>query len=220
MPRRLFTLCSTLSLLTCVATLVLWGASLNQSIPVRVRSGPGRADFVVFAGGGAYVVRQEVAGAAAAGGAWAADVGEYGGLRVRAAGGGQALAEITFGGPGPPGGGSRPAWGVTSFRVAGPRATFHTPAGAPATVGLVMRGAGAPCWLLALGTAALPAAWLRGYLRRRRLRADAARGLCRSCGYDLRATPGRCPECGAVAVGGGALRGGGSGEPSRVAECG
>ena len=34
--------------------------------------------------------------------------------------------------------------------------------------------------------------------RKRKLSGRLNAGLCASCGYDLRATPGRCPECGAV----------------------
>jgi hypothetical protein len=55
----------------------------------------------------------------------------------------------------------------------------------------------APYWLFVLLTAVVPAAWAGGRFRRDlRSHRFSARGLCSSCGYDLRATPGRCPECG------------------------
>jgi hypothetical protein len=53
--------------------------------------------------------------------------------------------------------------------------------------------AGAPAWLIWPLTIVVPARWTgRQFRRHRRVR----RGECLNCGYDLRASTDRCPECG------------------------
>ena len=57
-----------------------------------------------------------------------------------------------------------------------------------------------PYWSLALGFAVFPLIEAECYRRRLRRRRRPAEGLCEQCGYDLRATPERCPECGTPVV--------------------
>ena len=59
-----------------------------------------------------------------------------------------------------------------------------------------------PLWSCAAATSFLP---LVALLRRRGLRRRANAGLCPACGYDCRATPHRCPECGRHAPAGTSL---------------
>ena len=80
--------------------------------------------------------------------------------------------------------------------VAGPTTYFTNGATASATFYPAQWEVRVPDWAVVLAAAVLPVATLR-----RRFREQRAIGHCRHCGYDLRATPGRCPECGNVPTG-------------------
>ena len=53
-----------------------------------------------------------------------------------------------------------------------------------------------PYWLLTTLFAILPIFWTLHLRRRIRARSRLKRGLCPACGYDLRSSKDRCPECG------------------------
>jgi len=69
------------------------------------------------------------------------------------------------------------------------------PQGQRRSVSVRCAGIGFPLWSVVLASALLPATWFIIWWRRSRQRKP---GQCASCGYDLRATPDRCPECGTI----------------------
>jgi hypothetical protein len=59
--------------------------------------------------------------------------------------------------------------------------------------GVTVQYVALPWWSVMAAAGVLPARWFLGYRRRRRWRRQ---NRCTACGYDLRQTPERCPECG------------------------
>jgi predicted RNA-binding Zn-ribbon protein involved in translation (DUF1610 family) len=55
-------------------------------------------------------------------------------------------------------------------------------------------GIGLPHWFILLLCLPFPLLWFRRFRQRRH---RLHHGLCLSCGYDLRESPEKCPECGA-----------------------
>jgi len=82
----------------------------------------------------------------------------------------------------------------TTWCVVGP-ASFIVGSQRIGSTGLNFTELVLPCWLVVLVTL-LPLPWLVHRTRRARRRRA---GHCPACGYDLRASPQRCPECGALA---------------------
>jgi hypothetical protein len=154
--RRLFTVCSAVSLLVCVAVCALWAVSYWQLVQVsRTTVAPPRSSAVYVVSGGVQVY--DLSGSdldAAPGTAFVT----YPVSRVAAVGAGRAL------------------W------------FFDASSGDKTHIGI-------PCWSVAAPLTILPASWAVAWRRARRGRAA---GMCPLCGYDLRATPARCPECGAA----------------------
>ena len=161
MLRRLFTIFAALSLLLCIASVVLWVRSYGW------KEGIGYSTwFSAFTRYGALCVTL--------------DFNDYGVKRGFAAN-------------------RRPQSRRGNSLVDRPDARFtgfgykrHGWADWPKPTWVVL----VPMWFVTAATALPPGLWLRSAYRRRAAVARTAKGLCPACGYDLRATPGRCPECG------------------------
>jgi len=66
-----------------------------------------------------------------------------------------------------------------------------------------MRSVEISWWVVVMGSAVVPLVWARraGVMWGRRRRENKVEGkICLRCGYDMRATPERCPECGSAAA--------------------
>lgn len=166
MLRRLFTVASALSLLLCLAAVVLWLVSMVVAFDVEWRTPSATIAWVARCCRGEFEISKTVHPAI----------------------------------PGVPRGiffhSYRATSTIDSLRtVEGPTARFDFnliglakfwahPGATRVDIILV------PAWLVVLLTAPLPIRW---FLHRRK-RGGAP--SCARCGYDLRASPDRCPECG------------------------
>jgi hypothetical protein len=182
-PRRLFNLLTVLSLLLCVAVCVLWVRSYTVIDTIEYLSidpaisvtNPGRVStFVACTDRGSFTARFGTAVCK-----WYAPPPGY--LRWK-------LYFASEGGPFFTQGKVEPPQEYASPWLAGLGFQFSGYPGSP------ISEISFPLWFLPACVLGLPLGLTALRFPRRRLR--GRRGQCVRCGYDLRATPCRCPECG------------------------
>jgi hypothetical protein len=174
--RILFKAATVLSLMLCVTTAVLWVRSYRLIDMLTIGE---RRQLSSWLGGLHY---------------YAMDRGTFGGDRLSSA-------------PLP----SNLRWDGGQYSASGSRRQFHgfivIPNGRFRLSGGVATfvplpsytAVRVPTWAVMAITLVLPIAWLIHYRGRIRVRCNTVNS-CPRCGYDLRATPERCPECGAVPI--------------------
>jgi len=176
MSRLLVNLVTVLSLLAGVAMVTLWVESSTAMRTYAFHCGGGNGCIGCDAGGVAVAFRREAHPATGTASSvywdWAAATRDVG-----------PLASLGFTSGTVNAGRQIPI--LSGVAVLG--RLFQTPA--PAAYVRV------PWWSLLLAAAVAPTSRLIAAARQRR---RTRRGRCPSCGYDLRATPERCPECGAA----------------------
>jgi hypothetical protein len=181
--RWLVNFCSVISLILCLAAGVLWAASQSRAFELDWMPNAGERHFLRAGPGGLEYVHDRATDLSPLIGDW---------KRMR----GWSSRALTQPSDYNPVAAAHPQW--IGFAYGTETWDLSTP-GRPNK--LYRRVTVVPFWAAVMLFAILPVARFARWIARHRLRSRRiAQGNCPTCGYDLRATPGRCPECGKVAA--------------------